>query len=62
MPGITKQLKYSKEISGFIKIAFAVAGTTMVIIPITAIMAFGNNLIHPYVSMLGESHSLIYYN
>jgi hypothetical protein len=62
MPGITKQLKYRTEISGFIKIAFMVAGTAMVIIPITAIMAFGNNLLHPETHMLGESHSLIYYN
>jgi len=34
----------------------------MVLIPFTAIMAFGNNLIHPKVSMLGASHSLVYYN
>lgn len=34
----------------------------MVLIPLTAIMAFGNNLIHPKTTMFGASHSLIYYN
>lgn len=34
----------------------------MVLIPISAIMAFGENLVHSKVAMLGESHSLVYYN
>lgn len=34
----------------------------MLIIPITGIMAFGNNLVHPINGLLESSHKLIYYN
>jgi hypothetical protein len=34
----------------------------MLIIPITAAFAFGNNLISPSAGMLGDGHNLIYYS
>lgn len=34
----------------------------MFIIPITAIMAFGNDLVTENVGLLGASHSLKYYS
>ena len=55
-------MKKTEEINSFIKIAFSVAGTVMFIIPYTAIMAFGSDLVHTKPGMLGESHNLIYYS
>jgi hypothetical protein len=63
IPTITQTLKRREEIDEFIKIAFKVAGSVMIIIPFTAVMAFGNNLIHSNTGLLGEgSHKLIYYS
>ena len=62
MPGMTKQLTNLNQIHPFLKIGFITAGTTMLIIPITAALAFGNDLVDKRVSMLGEGHKLIYYN
>lgn len=62
IPTITQTLKKREEINEFIKIAFKVAGTVMIIIPITAIMAFGTNLVHSDTKLLGSSHNLIYYS
>lgn len=42
MPGITKQLTELKQIRSFLNIGFLVSGATMLIIPITACLAFGN--------------------
>jgi ubiquinone biosynthesis protein COQ9 len=34
----------------------------MIIIPLTAIMAFGTDLVHSNTGLLEESHNLIYYS
>lgn len=63
MPGMTKQLTDLKHIQSFLNIGFVTAGMTMLIIPITACFAFGNDLIERRVTMLGEGgHKLVYYN
>ena len=41
---------------------FLVAGITMLIIPITASLAFGNDLVGIRTDDLASGHSLIYYN
>ena len=62
MPGMTKQLTDLGQIQSFLNIGFLTAGTTMLIIPITAAMAFGNDLIDNR-TMLGDGgHNLVYYN
>ena len=53
LPGIAKQVNGSKEVFRFLRIAFMVAGCTMILIPITASMAFGEELIHKKTGMLG---------
>lgn len=53
IPTITQTLKRREEINEFIKIAFKVAGTVMIIIPLTAIMAFGTDLVHTKKGLLG---------
>ena len=60
-PGITRQLTAYWQIKSFFNIGFIVAGTVMLIIPITATLAFGNELVHR-ASDLGVDHSLTYYN
>ena len=63
IPTISQTLKRREEIDDFIRIAFKVAGAVMIIIPLTAIMTFGNNLVHSQTGLLGEgSHKLIYYS
>ena len=63
VPGLTKQLTHLNQITYFLKYAFLIVGISMIVIPITAIMAFGNNLIHPgFNGLLGSTHKLIYYN
>ena len=63
MPGMTRQLTDLKQIQSFLNIGFLTAGVTMLIIPITACFAFGNDLIEKRINMLGEGgHNLIYYN
>jgi hypothetical protein len=62
MPGITKQLTELSQIQSFLNIGFLIAGISMLIIPITAVFAFGNELVGPASTMLGQGHSLIYYN
>jgi hypothetical protein len=63
MPGMTKQLTELPQIQSFLNIGFVTAGFTMLIIPITAAMAFGQDLIDNRASMLTEGgHNLIYYN
>lgn len=54
IPGITSQLKNTSEVSYFIKRAFIVSVTTLLLIPLSGIMAFGSNL--------GKAHELKYYN
>jgi predicted membrane channel-forming protein YqfA (hemolysin III family) len=44
-PGITEQLTKTSQIKDFVKVSFLIAGTTMLSIPITAVMAFGNDLV-----------------
>ena len=45
MPGMTKQLTNLNQIHPFLKIGFLTAGITMLVIPITAALAFGNDLV-----------------
>ena len=61
MPGMTRQLTNLNQIYSFLKIGFITAGATMLVIPITAALAFGNDLVEKR-TMLGSGHSLIYYN
>jgi len=61
MPGITKQLTELSQIQSFLNIGFLISGITMLIIPITAAFAFGNELTGPS-SLLAKTHTLIYYN
>jgi len=42
LPGIAKPLKYKSEVKSSIRNAFAVAGATLMLVPITAMMAFGD--------------------
>ena len=42
LPGLTKQLTHLNQIVYFIKYSFLIVGISMIIIPYTAIMAFGN--------------------
>ena len=62
MPGMTRQLTDLKQIQSFLNIGFLTAGITMLIIPITAALAFGNDLVEKRTDMLGAGHKLIYYN
>lgn len=62
MPGITKQLTELSQIQSFLNIGFLISGITMLIIPITAVFAFGNDLTHYPIDTLTLDHSLIYYN
>lgn len=41
MPGMTKQLTHLNQIHPFLKVGFLTAGVTMLVIPITACLAFG---------------------
>ena len=41
---------------------FLTAGITMLIIPITASLAFGNDLVERKAEMLAAGHKLVYYN
>ena len=59
-PGITKQLTAYWQIKSFFNIGFVVAGTVMLVIPITATLAFGNDLVQNAVD-LEANHSLTYY-
>jgi hypothetical protein len=61
LPGITKQLTKLSDIRYFMKIGFLVAGTTVILLPITASLAFGNELIDKTKFLMGEHH-LKYYN
>ena len=45
LPGLAKQLTHLNQVQSFIKISFMVAGFTMLVIPITAVLAFGDGLI-----------------
>ena len=45
MPALMKQLTDMSQVQSFLNIGFLTAGTTMLIIPITAALAFGNDLI-----------------
>ena len=63
LPGITRQLTATKDIKHIILWSFMMAGSILITIPITAIMAFGNDLIHDTPTTgLGSVHKLIYYN
>ena len=53
LPGITKQLTELKQINQFLRMGFLTAGTTTLIIPITACLAFGNDLIEGRAEALG---------
>jgi len=41
LPGIARQVKNTTDTSYFIKLAFLISGSTLLIIPITACFAFG---------------------
>lgn len=41
LPGIARQVKNTTDTSYFIKLAFLISGSTLLIIPITACLAFG---------------------
>ena len=43
-PGIASQVKNSAEVSFFLRYAFLIAGSLNLIIPWTAVMAFGDDL------------------
>ena len=53
MPGMMKQLTNLNQIMPFLKVGFMTAGMTMLIIPITASLAFGNDLVDKRINMLG---------
>lgn len=46
MPGITRQLTELSQIQSFLNIGFLISGISMLVIPITAVLAFGNDLTH----------------
>jgi hypothetical protein len=62
LPGITKQLTKLSHIRSFLKVSFLAAGLTVIVISVTASMAFGNELIEKSQYFLGEHHHLKYYN
>lgn len=62
LPGISEQLTSTSQISQFVSIAFMIAGSTMLSIPISAVMAFGNDLVEKRSGLQDGGGSLIYYN
>jgi len=61
LPGISEQLTKISQIGDFLKISFYIAGSAMLAIPITAVMAFGNGLIDKN-GLQDAGGELIYYN
>ena len=60
LPGITKELTKISQIRQFLFISFIAAGSTVLSIAVTAVLAFGNDLV-TNVDMFG-AHRLTYYN
>lgn len=53
IPGIAHQVKNTTDTSFFIKVSFLISSTVLLIIPLTACFAFGDDL---------GSHKYLYYN
>lgn len=53
LPGIAREVTNTRDTAFFIKTAFLISGSTLLIIPITATLAFGDEL---------GSHEYKYYN
>jgi len=62
LPGITEQLTKYSQIKDFVGVAFLVTAITMLAIPISAVMAFGNDLVEKRTALQDGGGGLIYYN